>query len=140
MSDMTPSTSEIKARRIAVPEGSSARRLSLLLIGLVLAAQSLPLDAQVTAVVGAGSRSCMQMRTDITDLPNTRRAYVSWMQGYLSGRNAAREASGRSLVDLADYEVQWDWVAGWCADRPESSFAGGVEALFSAREAELDRR
>lgn len=88
-------------------------------------------DAQVTAVAGAGSRSCAQMQTDIADLPNVRRAYVSWMQGYLSGRNAAREAAGLALVDLADYEAQWDWVAAWCDERPDETFADGVDALFA---------
>ena len=108
----------------------------LLTIGLVLSViVSSPATAQVTAVAGAGSRSCSQMKTDVTDLPNTRRAYVSWMQGYLSGRNAVREANELSLVDLADYEAQWDWIVGWCSERPDGSFAEAVGALFSARAA-----
>ena len=92
-----------------------------------------PAAAQVTAVAGAGSRSCTQMQADVTDLPNTRRAYVSWMQGYLSGRNAAREASGLALIDLADYQAQWDWIVSWCSQRPESAFAEAVGALFGDR-------
>jgi hypothetical protein len=109
-----------------------------LLIAFILLIASGPSLAQtpVTAVAGAGSRSCEQMRADIADLPNTRRAYVSWMQGSLSGRNAAREAAGQTLVDIADYEAQWDWIVGWCADRPERLFAEAVGALFDDRTAE----
>jgi hypothetical protein len=93
----------------------------------------LALQAQVTAVTGAGSRSCEQMQTDIADLPNVRRAYVSWMQGYLSGRNAAREVEGLALVDLSDYEAQWNWIVDWCGARPERSFADAAQALFEER-------
>lgn len=94
---------------------------------------SVPLQAQVTAVTGAGSRSCEQMQTDIADLPNVRRAYVSWMQGYLSGRNAAREVEGLALVDLSDYEAQWNWIVDWCGARPERPFAEAAAALFAER-------
>ena len=92
-------------------------------------------QAPVTAVAGAGSRSCAQMQADIRDLPNVRRAYVSWMQGYLSGRNGAREARGDSLVDLADYEAQWEWLVQWCADRADRAFGEAVAALFEERAA-----
>ena len=88
-------------------------------------------EAQVPAIAGAGSRTCAQMDVDISDLPNVRRAYVSWMQGYLSGRNAAREVAGQSLVDLADFEAQWEWIVEWCGSRPQSAFAEGVDALFA---------
>lgn len=90
-----------------------------------------PAAAQVSAVAGAGSRSCAQMQGDIADLPNVRRAYVSWMQGYLSGRNAAREAAGRTLVDVADFEAQWDWLVERCGSEPNESFADAVDALFA---------
>ncbi|NNC65450.1 MAG: hypothetical protein HKN84_11740 [Gammaproteobacteria bacterium] len=93
----------------------------------------LAVQAQVTAVTGAGSRSCQQMQADIADLPNVRRAYVSWMQGYLSGRNAAREVDGLALVDLSDYEAQWDWIVDWCGANPESQFADAAGALFAER-------
>lgn len=92
---------------------------------------SLAAEAQVTAVAGAGSRSCAQMQTDVADLPNTRRAYVSWMQGYLSARNAARESADLALVDLADYEGQWSWIVAWCAERPDAAFADAADALFA---------
>ena len=91
------------------------------------------MQAQVTAVTGAGSRTCQQMQADIADLPNVRRAYVSWMQGYLSGRNAAREVDGLALVDLSDYEAQWNWIVAWCGARPERSFADAAQALFDER-------
>ena len=102
---------------------------------LVAFAAAMAQQAPVTAVAGAGSRSCAQMRADISDLPNVRRAYVSWMQGYLSGRNAAREARDESLVDLADYEAQWYWLARWCADQPDRAFSEAVAALFDERAA-----
>jgi len=94
-----------------------------------------PSSAQdvVTAIAGAGSRSCGQMQMDVADLPNVRRAYVSWMQGYLSARNAAREIDGRALVDIADYEAQWTWIVDWCAARPDESFGDAVGALFAER-------
>jgi len=89
----------------------------------------------VTAVAGAGSRSCAQMQMDVADLPNVRRAYVSWMQGYLSARNVARELDGDVLVDIADYEAQWAWLVDWCNERPDETFADAVGALFDARAA-----
>ena len=106
---------------------------SALAVSLGLCFAPLPAKAQVTAVTGAGSRSCDQMQTDIADLPNTRRAYVSWMQGYLSGRNAAREADGLAMVDLSDYEAQWDWIVEWCGANPEQPFANAAGALFAER-------
>lgn len=108
-------------------------RLGGALAAILALSGPLTLDAQVTAVTGAGSRSCEQMQADIADLPNVRRAYVSWMQGYLSGRNAARETAGLALVDLSDYEAQWDWIAGWCVTNPQRSFADAAQALFDAR-------
>lgn len=92
----------------------------------------------MAAVTGAGSRSCAQMQADIADLPNVRRAYVSWMQGYLSGRNAARETRGRALVDLADYEDQWAWITEWCARQPARTFAEATAALFAERAQSAD--
>lgn len=95
-------------------------------------------EAQVNAVTGAGSRTCEQLQADVAELPNTRRAYVSWMQGYLSGRNAAREAVQLGLVDLADYDAQWDWVVVWCGGHPASTFAQAAGALFAERVAALN--
>jgi hypothetical protein len=105
----------------------------LMPVALALTVCAGPARSQVTAVAGAGSRTCVQMVADIADLPNTRRAYVSWMQGYLSGRNAARESAGLGLIDLADYEAQWDWLTAWCEPQPNAIFAEAVAALFAAR-------
>jgi len=114
---------------------ASYLRLPAILLLSALASTATVAQEAVTAVAGAGSRTCGQMQADIADLPNTRRAYVSWMQGYLSGRNAAREAAQLPLIDIADYEAQWDWIVRWCADRPESAFAEAVGALFDERAA-----
>jgi hypothetical protein len=103
-------------------------------VGLLVAfATTMAQQAPVTAVAGAGSRSCAQMRMDIADLPNVRRAYVSWMQGYLSGRNAARESAGLGLIDIADYEAQWAWLETWCGSNPERAFVDALAALFAER-------
>jgi hypothetical protein len=77
------------------------------------------------------------MQADVTELPNVRRAYVSWMQGFLSGRNAAREADGLALIDLADYEGQWEWLVTWCSERPDGTLAEAVNALFGERTGQL---
>lgn len=111
------------------------RTLPILLF-VALGATATVAQDTVTAVAGAGSRTCAQMRTDIADLPNVRRAYVSWMQGYLSGRNAAREAAGLALVDIADYEAQWEWLTGWCAGNPQRAFADALAELFRERAAQ----
>jgi hypothetical protein len=100
------------------------------IVVIALCAMSGAAGAQVSALAGAGSRSCAQMQSDIADLPNVRRAYVSWMQGYLSARNTAREAAGLALVDVADFEEQWEWIVASCSDAPEATFAEAVEALF----------
>jgi hypothetical protein len=110
-----------------------ARSATIFALAAWLISGTVPATAQVGAVAGAGSRSCEQVQADIADLPNLRRAYVSWMQGYLSGRNAAREAEALALVDLDDYEAQWAWLSSWCAERPSSSFAQAVDALFDER-------
>lgn len=112
---------------------ATAARLGSSLAAILGLCGPLAVQAQVTAVTGAGSRSCEQMQADIADLPNVRRAYVSWMQGYLSGRNAAREIDGLALVDLSDYETQWDWILGWCGANPERPFADAAGALFAER-------
>jgi len=114
-------------------DGKAAGRLGGSLILILGLCGPLALQAQVTAVTGAGSRSCEQMQTDIADLPNVRRAYVSWMQGYLSGRNAAREVEGLALVDLSDYEAQWNWIVDWCGVHSEQPFADAADALFAER-------
>jgi hypothetical protein len=109
------------------------RGAQALMLGASLYGFAALASAQVGAVAGAGSRTCSQMVADIAELPNVRRSYVSWMQGYLSGRNEAREAEHLELIDLADYETQWLWLTDWCAAHPTSSFAQGVSALFAAR-------
>ena len=115
------------------------RALTVLLLA-VLGSTATVAQETVTAVAGAGSRTCAQMETDIADLPNVRRAYVSWMQGYLSGRNAAREAAQLELVDIADYEAQWEWIVAWCDERPERGFVEAVGAMFDDRAARLSRQ
>jgi len=116
---------------------SCMRALPILLLATLGASATVAQEA-VTAVAGAGSRTCAQMQTDIADLPNVRRAYVSWMQGYLSGRNAAREVAGLALVDIADYEAQWEWLTGWCASNPQRAFADALAELFRERAARAD--
>ena len=113
------------------------RALPIALLSGLVSTATIAQEA-VTAVAGAGSRTCAQMQTDIADLPNVRRAYVSWMQGYLSGRNAAREIAGLPLVDIADYEAQWEWLTGWCAGNPERAFADALAELFRERAARAD--
>ena len=112
------------------------RRLAVLLLAALGSTATIAQET-VTAVAGAGSRTCAQMETDIADLPNVRRAYVSWMQGYLSGRNAAREAAELALVDIADYEAQWSWLTGWCASNPQRAFVDALAALFEERAASV---
>jgi len=116
---------------------NSMRALPMLLLA-ALGVPATVAQETVTAVAGAGSRTCAQMQTDIADLPNVRRAYVSWMQGYLSGRNAAREVAGLTLVDIADYEAQWEWLTGWCASNPQRAFADALAELFRERATQAD--
>lgn len=122
-----------RRRKIRAATRRIARSATIFALAAWLIGGTVPATAQVGAVAGAGSRSCAQAQADIADLPNLRRAYVSWMQGYLSGRNAAREAEGLALVDLDDYEAQWAWLSSWCGERPSSSFAQAVDALFDER-------
>lgn len=89
-------------------------------------------EAQVGAVTGAGARTCAQMSADIAELPNVRRSYVAWMQGFLSAMNMARERRKLPLIDLAGYELQWQRLTAWCADRPDSTFGEASAALFDA--------
>ncbi len=117
---------------------ASYTQLRATLLLSALASTATVAQEAVTAVAGAGSRTCAQMETDIADLPNVRRAYVSWMQGYLSGRNAAREVAGLALVDIADYEAQWEWLTGWCASNPDRAFADALAELFRERAANAD--
>lgn len=128
-----PGTGGGASRARALPARRRRGGVVAAVAALSLAGPGLPAGAQVAAVAGAGSRTCAQMRADIAELPNVRRAYLSWMQGYLSGRNAAREAEGQALVDLADYEAQWAWIAAWCGAHTERSFAEAVSGLFAER-------
>ena len=106
------------------------RLMWIAVLAAAAAAAATAAHAQVGAVAGAGARTCMQMSADIAELPNVRRSYVAWMQGFLSAMNASRERRELPLVDLADYEVQWQWLENWCAGHPDNTFASASAALF----------
>jgi hypothetical protein len=111
-----------------MPYGKRLAAAALLIVlGAVANAQE---AAQRNAVAGAGSQTCAQMATDIRELPNVARGYISWMQGYMSGVNAARQAQGLSLANLSDYENQWVELRKWCQAHPSARVWQGVDELY----------
>lgn len=72
-------------------------------------------------VFGVGTASCThfsQARATVNEV-----AYMSWVQGWLSGINAARKLQGQSIIDLdaMSFNAMQDFVRSYCGSHPKAT-------------------
>ena len=92
-------------------------------------------QAIAQAKIGVGARSCSEFSADYSNSTEIAElAYISWMQGYLTGVNIFLTASSEDALDLHPGKKDSDWffsyVREFCADNPLRDFSDGVIQLF----------
>ena len=103
---------------------------SLLLVSTFLFL-SQPVHADVSAITGAGALQCGEFLADLERVGGEAEIVnMSWMQGYLTGKNIARGAAGLPFLDLTGPEGQFRYVKNYCEENPLKIVAFGVENLW----------
>ena len=81
-------------------------------------------------VAGLGRTQCDAFLEDLQKSEKAKGAYTTWIQGYLSGRNVARIASGLRLVFLNESEEPFRHVKQYCEENPLKPLGGGAESVW----------
>jgi hypothetical protein len=83
-------------------------------------------------IPGAGAVQCGKMLVDLEKGGTQPDSYISWMQGYLTAKNIAREIIYKlPPVDLAGHEGQLIWLKNYCEDNPLEQVGVGVQMLWN---------
>ncbi len=82
------------------------------------------------AIAGAGTVSCGEMLSAISDERQLEFTFQSWSQGFMSALNRSRYSNGLDTVDISDNEGQWLWLQDYCRDNPLVSFLIASNRLF----------
>jgi len=107
-----------------------------LLAGAGAAPVAIPAAAETSQVkiVGIGATDCGQFARDATTHPPSQRAYLAWMQGYMSGIMIGRPQGSDENIDLTPKAFplaqQTMFIRDYCLASPSASFAEAVEALY----------
>ena len=103
--------------------------------GLIFAAaQAAAQNGAPVKIVGIGATICARFTTEIAANTDAEKNYLAWMQGYMSGIMVGRPAGVDEGIDLAPRAFpladQAAFMREFCAKRPKSDFADGVEQLY----------
>jgi len=85
-------------------------------------------------IVGLGATACRQFNAEIAKNPESRRDYLSWAQGYMSGILLGRPPGIDDGLDLNPptfgLASQLKFIEDYCAGNASMGFADAVEALY----------
>jgi hypothetical protein len=100
------------------------------LIAMTGTAQSEP----TRKIVGLGATTCQRFNTDIAANPSSRRDYLAWAQGYMSGILLGRPAGVDDGLDLDPPTLglldQLKFLESFCASGASMDYSDAVEALY----------
>ncbi len=82
------------------------------------------------AIAGAGTVSCGEMLSAISDERQLEFTFQSWSQGFMSALNRSRFLYGLVTVDINDNTNQWLWLQNYCRDNSSEAFHIAVIELF----------
>ena len=91
-------------------------------------------EAQTRKVVGLGATTCQNFNAEVATNPASRRDYLAWAQGYMSGILLSRPAGVDDGLDLSPPTFsllnQLKFLEDYCAGNASMDFGDAVEALY----------
>jgi hypothetical protein len=103
---------------------------------LVLLAVAEPIRSETPTrkIVGLGATTCERFSTDIATIPSSRKDYLAWAQGYMSGILLGRPVGIDDDLDLAPSTFglrdQLEFLEDFCARNAAMDYSDAVEALY----------
>lgn len=102
-----------------------------------------PSEAQTRKIVGLGATTCPHFNADAATNPASRRDYLAWAQGYMSGILLSRPAGIDDGLDLSPPTFsllsQLKFLEDYCAGNGSMDFGDAVEALYKRLRKEARR-
>jgi hypothetical protein len=123
-------------RRAARSLGRMASLLTLSSVVLLAAdaGRDLRAEAPRAKIVGLGATTCQRFNDDVRSNPLSRRDYLAWAQGFMSGILASRPPGIDEGLDLdpATFGIinQLQFLEDRCAKNTSLDFSDAVEALY----------
>lgn len=91
-------------------------------------------EAQTRKIVGLGATTCQRFNADVATNLASRRDYLAWAQGYMSGILLGRPAGVDDGLDLDPTTFsllnQLKFLEDYCAGNASMDFGDAVEALY----------
>jgi hypothetical protein len=91
-------------------------------------------ESPTRKIVGPGATPCQRFNADIATNPASRRDYLAWAQGYMSGILLGRPAGIDDSLDLDPPTFgllnQLKFLEDYCAGNASMDFGDAVEALY----------
>ena len=91
-------------------------------------------ESSTRKIVGPGATACQRFNADIAANPASRRDYLAWAQGYMSGILLGRPAGIDDGLDLDPPTFgllnQLKFLEDYCAGNASMDFGDAVEALY----------
>ena len=91
-------------------------------------------ESPTRKIVGPGATPCQRFNADIAANPASRRDYLAWAQGYMSGILLGRPAGIDDGLDLDPPTFgllnQLKFLEDYCARNASMNFGDAVEALY----------
>ena len=91
-------------------------------------------EAQTRKIVGMGATTCQRFNADVATHLASRRDYLAWAQGYMSGILLGRPAGVDDGLDLDPTTFsllnQLKFLEDYCAGNASMDFGDAVEALY----------
>ena len=120
------------------------RYLTIIVVGMLMAANPTASDESPIILAGVGTVSCKKFIADTEDDETFRTAYFFWAQGFLSGLNYKYFLNWATATNLSDYAAMKIWIENHCKENPLDSYGVATEKLWHALRAtqqlEPDRR
>ena len=102
--------------------------------GLIALAGTAQSEAPTRKIVGLGATICQSFNTDVATNPSSRRDYLAWAQGYMSGILLGRPAGIHDGLDLDPPAFglldQLKFLESFCAGGASKDYSDAVEALY----------
>lgn len=104
-------------------------------IGFMLVAAQATAQSNVPVkIVGIGAATCARFVAETASDSDAEKAYLAWMQGYMSGIMVGRPAGVDEGIDLAPAKfplaAQAQFIRAFCSRQPQNDFADGVQELY----------
>ena len=107
------------------------RYLIIIVVGMLIAVNSVSADESKTVVKGVGLNSCGKFLANTQDDYTFEFAYISWAHGFMSGLNYDFIMdSAETAADLSDTAAQQISIENYCKENPLQLYAAAIFNLW----------